>query len=152
MTAGGRYGVEIRAAQPGDAAEVARLLAAAAGISDASSLAGRLDAVRSHPAAACLVSTSYTGLSGVIALSWAPVLQASTAVAQVTAFVVDPEDRRLGIGRLLLKAASQAARSAGCGALELPVPLDLPVADAFCRNTGFSLAGAVYTRSLRKKA
>ncbi|MBL6081999.1 GNAT family N-acetyltransferase [Belnapia sp. T18] len=64
--------------------------------------------------------------------------------------LVGIEERRLGIGRLLLKAAAQAARTAGCGSLEL-----LPTSDAtdlheFCHATGFGKTGLRFVRPLRK--
>jgi GNAT superfamily N-acetyltransferase len=56
-----------------------------------------------------------------------------------------------GIGRLLVETAAQAARSAGCGALELVTPsgeLSLPV---FGRALGFVEAGSRIVRALRKR-
>ncbi len=64
--------------------------------------------------------------------------------------VVDADERRHGIGRLLLKSASQAARTAGCDTLELAGDGEGPLA-AFCLATGFVPGGAAFIRSLRKR-
>ncbi len=114
-------------------------------------MAERLERVRAHASGAALVAAGYSGLSGVIVLDWAPVLFDHRPVARVTALVVDPEERRRGIGRLLLKAASQAARTGGCDLMELaPMPGQDDMA-SFCLGTGFVARGTVFGRLLRKK-
>ena len=145
VAAGLRYGVEIRAAQPADGPEIARLLGLAP-----PALASRLEAVRAHAGSAVLVATGYGGLSGCVALNWAPSLLQPRAAATLNVLVVDPEERRHGIGRLLLKAASQAARSAGCDSLDTLAPSATDGA-AFLQASGFVQAGAGFSRSLRKR-
>ena len=151
VTAGLRYGVELRSAQALDGAEVVRLLAGCGIVMDAREAADRLEAVRMHGHAACLVSTGYVGLSGLVALSWAPALYAPNPVARISAFVVDVGERRHGIGRMLLKAASQAARAAGCDLLELSAPSRQTAITAFCQATGFLPQAEVFSRVLRKR-
>ncbi|WP_246694915.1 GNAT family N-acetyltransferase [Methylobacterium sp. WL6] len=72
--------------------------------------------------------------------------------AQITTLLVAPDDRRRGLGRLLLKAAAQAARTAGCDGLEMVLPPDRPDLEAFCAATGFVAAGTRLTRPLRKRS
>ena len=146
MTSGLRYGVEVRSAQVADAPEFARLL----GNVSARDMAERLELMRAHSSGAVLVATGYSGLSGIIALGWAPVLYDHRPVAHITALVVDPAERRRGIGRLLLKAASQAARTAGCYFVELAAGPGQDAVEAFCLKTGFTPRGAVFGRLLRK--
>ncbi len=69
----------------------------------------------------------------------------------VSALVVDADERRHGIGRMLLKAASQAARSAGCDVLDVTLAPGQEAADAFCRATGFAAAGVTLRRALRRR-
>ena len=88
--------------------------------------------------------------AGVIALSWPRDLLETRPVARITTLLVAPGDRRRGIGRLLLKAGAQAARSAGCGRLALSVPEPAGDLAAFCGASGFAPAGAWLTRPLRK--
>ena len=65
----------------------------------------------------------------------------------VSLLLVAPDERRRGIGRLLVKAAAQAARSAGCdnpgGG---PPPSSSPILPASASPPGFAAAGAGYVR------
>ena len=94
--------------------------------------------------------------SGVVAVHWVVSLTHERPVAEVTTLLVDSDARRRGIGRLLIKAASQAARVAGCGGLTLSVADANAQASAdlraFCAATGFEAEGRRFSRALRKKA
>jgi GNAT superfamily N-acetyltransferase len=146
-----RYGLEIRAATPIDAPGLATLLAEAGHPVEVRALAERLDAIREQPGTA-LIAAQWGPPSGLVVLHWYPTLDDARPVAQITMLLVGAEDRRRGIGRLLLKAASQAARTAGCGRLELLAPQASPSLQAFCHATGFAAAGSRFVRSLRKAA
>lgn len=143
-----RYGMEIRAATVAEAAGLAELLG---GMPDARLLAERLAALQQGPGTA-LIAVDWGPPSGLVVLHWYRSLGAAQPIAQVTTLLVREEDRRRGIGRLLLKAAAQAARSAGCGALELLAPADAAGLGEFCRATGFNEAGTRFVRPLRKGA
>ena len=143
-----RHGLEIRAAGAAEAPGVAVLLAAAGQPIDARELATRLEAIRQGPGIA-LVALEWGPPSGLVVLHWYRRLEEARPVAQVTTLLVGAEDRRRGIGRLLVKAAAQAARNAGCGMLELATGED-PSLEAFCVATGFTAAGPRYLRPLRK--
>ena len=146
-----RYGLEIRAANVGDAAGLAELLRGAGPPVAAESLAERIEALR-HGSGAALVAVEWGPPSGLVVLHWYPSLAANLPTAQVTTLFVAPDARRRGIGRLLLKAASQAARSAGCGEIQLLARPDQAHLQAFGAATGFSDYGSVSVRPLRKKA
>jgi GNAT superfamily N-acetyltransferase len=144
-----RHGLEIRAATAGDAPGLADLLTSAGLPVAAPDLAARLEALR-HGAGAALVALDWGPPSGVVVLHWFQTLAAPRPTARITTLLVAAEARRRGIGRLLLKAAAQAARSAGCGMLELAAPPAEPSVPAFCQALGFTEAGAVFERSLRR--
>lgn len=146
-----RYGLEIRAAAPIDAPGLVDLFAACGHAINAREIAERLVAARQASGAA-LIAAQWGPPSGIVVLHWYQTLDDDRPAAQITTLLVNPEERRRGIGRLLLKAAAQAARSAGCGRLELLAPSDALPLQEFCRTTGFVEAGAVFTRSLRKQA
>lgn len=146
-----RYGLEIRAATPADAVGLSELLRTAGHAVRPEVLAERLDALRHAPGAAALLALEWGPPSGLIVLHWYRDLDADLPVAQITTLLVGTDERRRGIGRLLLKSASQAARSAGCGTLQLHIGPDQPTLQAFGDSTGFVASGGVSVRPLRKK-
>ncbi len=146
-----RYALEIRAATAFEAPGLATLLTEAGHAVDAPAIAERIAALGSAPGAA-LVALQWGPPSGLVILHWYRTLLAPRPVAQITTLLVAAEDRRKGIGRLLIKAAAQASRSAGCGDMEILVGGDDPSLAAFCTATGFEAAGARYLRPLRKRA
>ncbi len=145
-----RYGMEIRAATAAEAPGLATLLAEAGLPVEAGTLAEQVAAMRQGPSA-ILLALQWGPPSGVVAMHWYPSLLSPRPIAQVTMLLVSAEERRRGIGRMLLKAAAQAARAAGCGDLELIAAPEVPSLAAFCRATGFTEAGPRFVRSLRKQ-
>ncbi len=121
-----------------------------AGIEIASQDVGqRLEAIRQGSGTA-LVALAWGPPSGIVVLHWYRTLRSATPVAQISLLLVAPDERRRGIGRLLVKAAAQAARSAGCDVLEVATTAGQPGLTGFCLATGFTVAGACYLRPLRK--
>lgn len=145
-----RYGLEIRAATAADAPGLAELLAEVGQDSAGRVMAARVEALRLGPGTV-LIAQEWGPPSGVIALHWYPSLLEDRPVAQVTLLLVGRDSRRRGIGRLLVKAAAQAARSAGCGALEMALAEADESLRGFCAATGFAEGGARFTRSLRRQ-
>ncbi len=114
-------------------------------------MADRIEAMRQEPGA-ILLALEWGPPSGVVAISWRRSVLGDSPAARITTLLVGPEARRRGVGRLMLKAAAQAARAAGCRVLQvdaLPHHDDLAT---FCLATGFSQAGEVFERTLRKRA
>jgi aminoglycoside 6'-N-acetyltransferase I len=145
-----RYGLSIRIADGGDADGLGQLLRASGVTISPDRLAARLSAINRQPGA-LLIAEEWGPPSGLIALHWHAVLTADLKVGWISALLVDPARRRNGVARVLLKAASQAARSAGCGELVLNSAVELDDLRAFCFATGFEKAGEVFTRPLRKR-
>lgn len=113
-------------------------------------LAARLSAIQAQPGV-LLIANEWGPPSGLIAVHWHSVLSADLKVGWVSALLVDAARRRNGIARVLLKAASQAARSAGCGELMLSSTGEPGDLRAFGLATGFVEAGEVLARPLRKR-
>ncbi|MDB5511273.1 MAG: putative Acetyltransferase [Enterovirga sp.] len=147
-----RYGLQIRSATVSDATGLAELMGSAGFSVTEAVLAERLAAIRKG-AGTTLLAFEWGPPSGVIGVTWFPTLDADQATARITMLLVNPSDRRRGIGRLLLKAAAQAARSAGCGSLDLHAGAgDEVTLRAFGRASGFEDAGPCLVRALRKRA
>ncbi len=146
-----RYGLQIRAATGTDAPVLCELLNAAGHDISPRTLTDRLEAIRQERGAA-LLAMEWGPPSGLVVLHWYRTLAADQLTAQITTLLVGPDERRRGVGRLLIKAAAQAARVAGCGALELLARPEEQTLHAFCRATGFAESGRRFTRQLRKKA
>src|ERR1700712_3086771 len=104
-----RYGLEIRSAAGVDAPGLSALLAAAGRPISPSALAERLDALHGAPGTA-LAAWEWGPPSGLVVLHWYRTLTDDQLTAQITTLLVGPDSRRRGIGRLLVKAAAQAAR------------------------------------------
>ncbi len=144
-----RYGLEIHAASSADAPGLFVLLNPADPVITPRLLAERLDVLRQEQGTV-LIAMEWGPPSGLIVLHWYRTLEAAQPTAQITMLFVSPDKRRRGIGRLLVKAAAQAARVAGCGALELLASPGQPALDEFCRESGFTDAGSRFVRALRK--
>jgi GNAT superfamily N-acetyltransferase len=114
-------------------------------------LALRLRVIQDQPGV-LLIADEWGPPSGLIALHWQSVLTADLKVGWISTLLVDPERRRNGVARVLLKAASQAARAAGCGDLMFHSPTGQQDLRAFCLATGFAENGEALTRALRKRS
>jgi aminoglycoside 6'-N-acetyltransferase I len=145
-----RHGLTIRAADNGDVDGLAELLGTAGHSIARDRLALRLANLQDQPEA-LLIADEWGPPSGLIALHWHAVLTSDLKVGWISALLVDPQRRRNGVARLLLKAASQAARSAGCGELVLHAPAEPADLRTFCLATGFVDTGEAFTRPLRKR-
>jgi GNAT superfamily N-acetyltransferase len=145
-----RYGLEIRAALNTDGQGLCDLFIAAGHAIAAPISPERMDALR-QDRGATLVAAEWGPPIGVVVLHWYRTLEADQPIAQITTLLVAPTERRRGIGRLLVKAAAQTARTAGCGMLELlAAPHDQALLD-FCTSSGFTDVGRRFVRPLRKK-
>jgi GNAT superfamily N-acetyltransferase len=145
-----RHGLLVRTADGGDVEGLAELLKTAGVAVPRDRLAARLGAVLEQPGVV-LIADEWGPPSGLIVAHWHAVLTADLKVGWVSALLVDPARRRNGVARVLLKAASQAARSAGCGELVLSATAEAGGLRAFCLATGFVEAGEVLRRPLRKR-
>jgi aminoglycoside 6'-N-acetyltransferase I len=145
-----RHGLEIRAPDSADAQGLADLLSAAGIQLSLQAAADRLAVLKQQPGAA-LIAANWGPPVGLIILHWYRTIEVDQPIAQITSLLVAPDERRRGIGRLLIKAAAQAARTAGCSTLELLTAPDQPELLEFCSASGFIPAGQRLIRPLRKK-
>ncbi len=146
-----RYGLEIRAAQSADAAGLSEMLDANGLALPARILAERIELQRATPSGTVLLALEWGPPSGMVSVHWHPSLFEAHPVARISTLLVDREQRRRGIGRLLVKAASQAARVAGCDRIVLEIGPDTPALAEFGAATGFTMLGSHMVRSLRRQ-
>ncbi len=145
MPASLRHGVDLRGAATTDAAGLATLLGA-----PPETMRRRLERLLADAATTVLVALDYDGaLIGVAVLQTRPTLLEDTPVAVLSTLFVAAAERRRGIARLLLKAACQAGRSAGCEAVAM-LAIE-PPAQRFCATSGFTPEGQSYLRPLRRR-
>ncbi len=144
-----RHGLEIRTATPADAPSLVALAAAAGHAVAAHTLAARLDRLHRAPGTA-LLALEWGPPSGLIVLHWFVSLAADHPVADVTQLLVGPDQRRPRVARLVVSAACQAARAAGCHEIGILAPADQAGLLAFCQATGFAADGTRLRRPLRR--
>lgn len=146
-----RYGLQIRAATSADAAGIVVLMDSVGCSASGTAWTARLAALIPGEGAV-LLADEWGPPTGLVALNWFRALVTDHPVAQISTLVVRPEGRRRGVGRLLLKAAAQAARSAGCGELQLLTQGDDTTLLDFADASGFEPGNLIVRRSLRKSS
>ena len=140
----------IRAANIGDAADIARLSAQLGYPADADVFADRLERLLPLPTHALLVCEGDDGrLAGFIGLEQRLTVEAGDE-AEVVGLVVDADARRTGTGRKLIAAAEDWARARGLRELFLRSNIVRPEAHAFYPALGFerSKTQHVYRKAL----
>lgn len=144
-------GIDIRGVTQADAADVAGLLGQLGYPTTPRDVALRLETLARDPDATVLVASGYGPVVGVVVVNWCHMLHHPRPLARLTTLVVDDRERGSGIGRMLVKAASQAARMAGCDVLELTTGAQREAAHAFYRAIGFEQSSLRFSRSLRRR-
>jgi GNAT superfamily N-acetyltransferase len=140
----------IRAANIGDAAEIARLSAQLGYPADAAVFSDRLERLLPLATHAVLVAEGDGGrLAGFIGLEQRLMIESGDK-AEVVGLVVDADARRGGSGRALIAAAEGWARARGLRELFLRSNVVRPEAHAFYPALGFerSKTQHVYRKSL----
>jgi len=136
--------IDIREATPADAEALARLCTQLGYPSPAHAMPARLARLVSDPHARCVVATTGDGVAGLATMHVRHTLNHETPIAQLTLLVVDEAQRNRGIGRVLVAAAEEWARS--CGAKRFVVTTALRRADAhaFYEKLDFKHTGRRY--------
>jgi GNAT superfamily N-acetyltransferase len=142
--------VSVRDAQEKDATEIAPLLAVLGYPTTAPVLAQRLSALRrSDPTGRVLVAFDNGGRAlGVLTLHATPVLHRPTSVGRITALVVDPEARGLGVGRRLVQEGERICREAGFARVEVTSGASHVDAYDFYRHLGYEDHGLRFAKAL----
>ena len=140
--------VNLRVATPGDAPEIARLLATLGYPPEAASIATRWAKWRASGSAAIVAGGQSAGLLGVVTIHTTIVLHRPRPIGRITALVVDERARGHGIGRALVAAAEGAALREGCGILEVTSNMRRAEAHAFYEKLGFDRSSYRFVKKL----
>ena len=148
--------VVIRDARHDDADELARLCTLLAYPVDGDGMAQRLVSLLGTPTHAVMVAASPDdggGLLGMVAAEWRLMIEFGHR-AEITALIVDPRARRLGLGQQLVDAACDWIRGQGGGDVFVRSNIMRPESHAFYPSAGFELAKTqhVYVRKLERPA
>jgi GNAT superfamily N-acetyltransferase len=146
--------VVIRDARHDDAGELARLCTLLAYPVDGDQMAERLACLLGSPAHAVMVAATADDdsvLFGLAAAEWRLMIKFGHR-AEITALIVDPRARRLGVGQRLVDAACAWIRDRGGNDVFVRSNIVRPESHAFYPSTGFALAKTqhVYVRSLAR--
>jgi GNAT superfamily N-acetyltransferase len=148
--------VVIRDARHDDAGELARLCTLLAYPVDGDRMAVRLAHLLASPAHAVRVAASSDDdgdLLGMVAAEWRLMIEFGDR-AEITALIVDPRARRLGLGQRLVGAACDWIRDRGGHDVFVRSNILRPESHAFYPSAGFGLAKTqhVYVRRLTRPA
>jgi GNAT superfamily N-acetyltransferase len=140
--------IEVRPCTPEDAAAVSTLLGELGYEVSSEAAAERVRRLNETGADPTFIADERGQALGLIALHRCHMIQYRTAVARITALVVDQRARRRGIGRLLVDHALRWAEQRGCELVELTSALNRAEAHAFYRDLGFEPNSLRFRKSL----
>jgi ribosomal protein S18 acetylase RimI-like enzyme len=137
-----RAGCSVRLAQPGDAAQVAALLAEL-GYPDnpVEEVRRRLAVWERETAGLALVADRQEQVVGIIAVAAIPYLEREGRRGRIVALVVSSACRGQGIGRRLVDAAEEAASELDCVTMEVTSSRSRTGSHPFYRNLGYEDGG-----------
>lgn len=130
--------VQVRAAEPADARDVARLFDTLGYPLTLSEAAERIALVAGDPRQRLLLAERDGAICALIALHMIYSIANGADLARVTALVVAPAWRRLGVGRRLLREVEALSRRAGVPRIEVTSGAQREQAHAFYRGCGYS--------------
>jgi predicted N-acetyltransferase YhbS len=145
-----RAGCSVRIAQPGDAAQVAVLLAELGYPGNRTAEVRRRLAMWERETAGLALVAEHRGqVVGIIAATAIPYLEREGRWGRIVALVVAAACRGQGIGRRLVDAAEKAAGELGCITMEVTSARNRAESHPFYRNLGYEDWGDRSARYLK---
>ena len=138
----------IRAAAEGDASALGRLLGQLGYPADARDVPRRLTRFAERGAAVAFVAEVDGSVVGVATAHLFASIHAEHDVAWLTTLVVAQDARHRGVGRALVAAAEEWARTHKCQRLSVTTALHRDDAHAFYDQLGYQHNGRRYTKAL----
>jgi GNAT superfamily N-acetyltransferase len=139
--------VGIRDARPEDAAAIAELLGQLGYPTDGGAVGGRLERLR-IVGDRVIVAVAEGAVVGLAHLQVSPAIEYERPAAKLAALIVDESQRGRGVGRALVEAMENEARSRGCELLYLTTSEKRDDAHAFYERIGLERTGRRYSRAL----
>jgi predicted N-acetyltransferase YhbS len=140
--------VEIRAAQPADAAQVADLLGQLGYPSLPAQVVARLDNMAAESGQHVLVAELDGRIVGLTTLNIRHVISSDAPIARIASVVVAEDVRGQGIGGRLIDAVEHTARNAGCERIEVTSGAHRTRAHAFYVRRGYAEFPRRFIKSL----
>jgi GNAT superfamily N-acetyltransferase len=137
-----------RPARSSDAESIAELLAQLGYPTSPAEIPARLERIDAFEDAQVLVAELDGVVVGVVTSHLLPTLHGSGPAALLTALVVAPTARRLGIGALLVSATEEWARANGAAKILVTSALHRADAHAFYEALGWSRTGVRLAKML----
>jgi GNAT superfamily N-acetyltransferase len=144
--------IQLRAATATDAADIAALLTELGYQTSGSEVPPRLAAVLEEGGAVLLAVDTDDRSLGMMCLARYTVLHAPAPFAYITALVTAAAARRRGVGQLLVAAAKEWAREAGCVKLSGTSAEHRADAHAFYPACGLPYTGRRFTTAIAPRA
>lgn len=136
--------ISVRDATLNDADAIARLCTQLGYPVESRIVPKRLTRLESDPNARCLVAESGDDVAGLATVHLRYTLNHEAPIAQLTLLVVDEAQRTRGIGRVLVHAAEEWARSQGAKRFVVTTALQRADAHAFYEKLQFKHTGRRY--------
>lgn len=143
--------VTIRPATPADAAVIAELLEQLGYPSTADDVITRLERLEQFPDAVALVAEVSGRVTGVVTGHVFPSIHTPIPVAWLTTLVVDRDRVNGGIGRRLVTAVEQWARSRGAERVAVTSGKHRDAAHAFYERIGYKHTGVRLAKTLEQR-
>ena len=136
--------ISVRDGTLNDAEPIARLCTQLGYPLESRIVPSRLARLESDPNARCLVAQSDADVAGLATVHLRHTLNHEAPIAQLTLLVVDEAQRTRGIGRVLVQAAEEWARSRGAKRFVVTTALQRADAHAFYEKLQFKHTGRRY--------
>jgi ribosomal protein S18 acetylase RimI-like enzyme len=138
----------VRDARPDDAPAIARLLTELGHPTTAQSISTRWDRWSRSDSAAYVAEDDRGRILGLVTTHRMEVLHRPRPVGRITALIVDPSARGLGIGKTLVRHVEASFTAGGCGLLEVTSHAKLTEAHAFYEHVGYERTSTRFARTL----
>ncbi|HEX4509528.1 MAG TPA: GNAT family N-acetyltransferase [Burkholderiaceae bacterium] len=139
---------DLREACLADAPELARLISQLEHPTTSADVVAQWAAFQEAGNAALVVARTDGTLAGVAVLHRTLTLHRRAPVGRITLLVVDAPERGRGVGKMLVAAAEERLRLAGCELLEITSHVSLVSAHGFYEHMGYGRTSHRYAKSL----